>query len=118
MMRHRVLKAAMLIALALGAAGCPSRTTIREITSDPGRFSGKEIAITGRVTNSYGALGRGVFEIDDGTGRMWVFTEKYGVPSRNAQVGVAGRVVEGFSYGGSTYGVVLHERDRRTRSKG
>ena len=117
-MRHRVLGAAMLIALALAATGCPSRTTIREITNDPGRFAGKEIAIAGRVTNSYGALGTGVFEIDDGTGRMWVFTEKYGVPSRNAQVGVAGRIVEGFSYNGSTYGVVLHERDRRRGPKG
>lgn len=117
-MRHRVLGAAMLVALALGVSGCPSRTTIREINNDPGRFAGKEIAIAGRVTNSYGALGRGVFEIDDGTGRMWVFTEKFGVPSRNAQVGVAGRVVEGFSYGGSTYGVVLHEKDRRSRVKG
>lgn len=118
MMRRRVLGAAALLALALGVAGCPSRTTISEITRDPGRYADKEIAIAGRVTNSYGALGKGVFEIDDGTGRMWVFTEKYGVPSRNAQVGVSGRIVEGFSYAGSTYGVVLHERDRRSRPKG
>ena len=117
-MRRRVLGAAALLALALGAAGCPSRTTIAEINRDPGRFAGKSIAVAGRVTNSYGALGRGVFEIDDGTGRMWVFTEKYGVPGRNAEVGVSGRIVEGFSYAGSTYGVVLHERDRRTRPRG
>jgi hypothetical protein len=117
-MRHRVLGTAVLIALALAATGCPSRTTIRDIKDDPGRYAGKDIAIAGRVVNSYGAMGRGVFEIDDGTGRMWVFTEKHGVPSRNAEVGVAGRIVDGFSYAGSNYGVVLHERDRRSRTKG
>ncbi len=117
MRKSRILGAAMLLALALGATGCPSRTTIREIMNDPGRYQNKEVAIGGRVTRSYGAMGKGVFEIDDGTGRMWVFTEKYGVPGRNAYVGVAGRVVDGFSYGGSTYGTVIHESQRRTREK-
>lgn len=118
MNRSRILGAALLALTLAAATGCPSRTTIRQIMSDPGRYQGKEVAIGGRVTNSYGALGKGVFEIDDGTGRMWVYTEKYGVPGRNAYIGVSGRIMDGFSYGGSTYGTVLHETDRRTREKG
>jgi RecJ-like exonuclease len=118
MKRSRILGAAALLALTLAVAGCPSRTTIRDIMNDPGRYQGKEVAIAGHVTRSYGAVGKGIFEIDDGTGRMWVFTEKYGVPGRNAYVGVAGRIVDGFTYAGSTYGTVIHETDRRTREKG
>lgn len=118
MRKFQALGAVAMFVLLLGVAGCPSKTTIREITRDPGRYENKEVAIVGRVTNSYGALGKGVFEIDDGTGRMWVFTEKYGVPSRNAYVGVSGRIIQGFSYAGSNYGTVLRETDRRSRPKG
>ena len=118
MKMSRILGAAALLALTLAVTGCPSHTTIREIMNDPGHFQGKEVSVAGHVTRSYGALGKGIFEIDDGTGRMWVYTEKYGVPGRNAYVGVAGRIVDGFSYAGSTYGTVIHETDRRTREKG
>ena len=118
MKRSRILGAAALLVLMLGVTGCPSRTTIRDIMNDPGHFQGKEVAIGGRVTNSFGALGKGVFEIDDGTGRMWVYTEKYGVPGRNSYVGVSGRLVQGFSYQGSTYGTMIHETNRRSRERG
>jgi hypothetical protein len=66
------LGALALLALTLGVAGCPERTTIRDVLRDPGHYRNKDVAIGGRVTNSYGALGHGIFEIDDGTGRMWV----------------------------------------------
>ena len=118
MMRSRILWAGALLALTLGVAGCPERMTIRQIMNDPGRYHDKEVAVSGRVTNSYGALGKGIFEIDDGTGRMWVYTDRYGVPGRNSYIGVSGRIVDGFSYGGSTYGTVIHETDRRSRPKG
>lgn len=118
MTKSRILGVAALLVLTLGVAGCPQRTTIRQIQNDPGHYRDKDVAIGGRVTNSYGALGRGIYEIDDGTGRMWVYTEKYGVPGRNSYVGVAGRIQDGFSYGGSNYGTVLHETDRRTRPRG
>ena len=118
MLTRRTFAAAALLALALGVAGCPQRTTIRDVMNDPGRYQNKDVAIGGRVTNSYGALGKGIFEIDDGTGRMWVYTDRHGVPTRNAYVGVSGRIVDGFSYGGSSYGTVLHETERRSRPTG
>ncbi|MEW6126028.1 MAG: hypothetical protein AB1757_03110 [Acidobacteriota bacterium] len=101
--------------LAIGLTGCPERKKIRDITADPGRFNNKEVTIVGRVTNSYGALGYGVFEIDDGTGRMWVVTEKYGVPSKDAYIGVSGKVIPGVTYNGRNFGTGLHESERRTR---
>lgn len=79
-MRTRALPVLMLILAALLLAGCPPRESIARINRDPGRFAGKEISIAGRVTDSFGALGTGAFQIDDGTGTMWVFSEKFGIP--------------------------------------
>jgi hypothetical protein len=73
-------------------AGCPPRESIEKINRDPGRFAGKEIPIAGRVTDSFGALGTGVFQIDDGTGTMWVLSEKYGVPGNGNDLAVTGRI--------------------------
>lgn len=101
-----------ILAAAIFLTACPSRTTIAKINADPGRYQNKEVVVAGTVTNSFGALGRGVYEIDDGTGRMWVYTQR-GVPSKGARVGAKGRVYNGFSFAGRNFGTVLEERDRR-----
>ena len=54
---------------------------ISDINADPGRFHGKEIQIAGRVTQSIGALGKGVYLLNDGSGSLWVYSDKLGVPS-------------------------------------
>ena len=112
-MRSRVFAAVLLIAGTLLLAGCPERTTIGRINGDPYRFSGKEVTIAGRVANSFGGLGTGVFELQDETGRMWVFSEKYGVPGRDARIAVTGRVEQGFAFGGRNFAVILRETQRR-----
>ena len=95
---------------------CPSQTNIAKINADPGRYAGKEVGIVGRVTDSYGAAGIGAYEIDDGTGKMWVATRR-GIPSRGAHVGAKGYVRNGFSFGGRSYGTVMEETDRRSRGR-
>jgi hypothetical protein len=95
---------------------CPSETTISKINADPARYRNKEVAIVGTVRDSYGALGQGAYEIDDGTGRIWVVTTR-GVPSRGARVGVKGHVYTGFNFGGRNYGTVIEETDRRFKEK-
>jgi len=112
-MQTKILAAVVLIAGTLCLAGCPQRTTIERINRDPGRFTGKEVTIAGRVSNSFGALGTGVFELQDDTGRMWVFSERYGVPGRDARIAVTGRIEQGFSFGGRSFAVVLRETERR-----
>ena len=109
----RLLLVALLAIGTLILAGCPPRTTIERINRDPGHFAGKEVAIGGRVTTSYGALGTGVFEIDDGTGRMWVYSQNYGVPATGAKVGVRGTIQQGFSLGGRSFATILRETERR-----
>ena len=110
-----VLIAAVLFGTFLVTA-CPSQTNIARINADPGRYRNKEVAIVGRVTDSYGVLGQGAYEIDDGTGRIWVATRR-GIPSRGSQVGTKGYVHNGFSFGGRSYGTVIEETDRRTRGR-
>ena len=100
----------------LSLTACPSQTNIARINSDPARYRGKEVAIVGRVTDSYGVLGQGAYEIDDGTGKIWVATRR-GVPARGTQVGIKGHVQNGFSFGGRSYGTIIEETDRRTKGR-
>ena len=102
----------LLVGLCLGLVGCP-HTSIADINRDPGRFANKDVTIAGHVSNSFGALGAGVFEVDDGTGRMWVYSQNYGVPSNGAKVGVTGRIEQGFSFGGRSFATIMRETERR-----
>jgi hypothetical protein len=99
----------------LALTGCPERIKIGDISNDPGRYYDREVTVAGRVVRSWGAAGAGVYEIDDGTGKIYVATEKYGVPSKDTYVGVTGRVVPGVTWGGRNYGNGMHETRRRTR---
>ncbi len=86
-----------LVVLALTMAGCDQKT-INEIKADPGRYADKEVGVVGTVTRSIGALGTGVYEIDDGTGKLWVVS-KTGLPREGAKIGVKGTIRDGYSLG-------------------
>jgi len=109
----RLSLASLLVVGCLILAACPTRTSIERINRDPGRYVGKEVAIAGHVTTSFGALGSGVFEVDDGSGQMWVYSQNYGVPGNGARVAVRGRLEQGFSFGGRNFATILRESERR-----
>ena len=113
---RKIAALAVILGGTLLMTACPSQTNISKINSDPGRFRGKEVGIVGRVTDSYGVLGNGAYEIDDGTGRIWVATRR-GIPSRGTEIGTKGYIHNGFSFGGRSYGTVVEETDRRTRGR-
>ena len=109
-------KLASVLLVAVGSlllAGCPPRESIAKVNLDPGRYAGKEISIAGQVTDSFGGLGRGVFQVDDGTGKMWVLSTGYGVPGTGAKVAVVGRVEQGFSFAGRNFGTILRQTEQR-----
>ncbi|MDQ3820224.1 MAG: hypothetical protein M3362_21440 [Acidobacteriota bacterium] len=106
----------LLLASTLFLTACPQQTSVSKIMADPARYQGKEVSIAGRVTDSYGILGQGAYEIDDGTGRLWVATTR-GVPSRGAQVGVKGHILSGFNIGGRSFGTVLEETGRSAKGR-
>jgi hypothetical protein len=105
----------LVLAAAFLATACPSRTTIGKIESDPSKYLNKEVAVAGRVTNSYGvAMLGGIYKLDDGTGSIWVLTNR-SVPSKGAQVGVQGRIQEAVNFGGKNYGLGMIEDERKVR---
>jgi hypothetical protein len=89
------------------------RIRIGEINSDPGRFMHKEVAVAGMVTQSIGAFGKGIYQLDDGTGTLWVLSGSRGVPSKGARVGVKGTVTPTVTFLGINYATVMQESDRR-----
>jgi hypothetical protein len=102
--------AVLMIGLALVAC---ERLKIGEINADPGRFMNKEVAVAGEVTQSIGALGRGIYQVDDGTGKLWVFSDNRGVPSKGAKGGVKGHIIPTFTFLGINYATVMQESGRR-----
>lgn len=109
----RLLFALAILAATLFLVACPQQHSVAELMRDPGRYANKEVAVRGTVVSSYGALGTGLYQVDDGTGRIWVLSENYGVPSKGARVGVAGRIVPTVSFGGRSFATVIRETQRR-----
>ena len=112
---RRILFLSLILAGVLSLTACPSKTTISKISQQPNRYQDKQVGLIGTVTNSYGVLGNGVYELDDGTGRIWVVTTR-GVPSRGSRIGVSGHVYSGLEFRGRNYGLGMKEDDRRTKS--
>lgn len=104
------------IALVLTMAcltACSSHTSIADINHDPARFAGKEITIRGEASGSVGFLGSGVYQVEDGTGTIMVFSQNFGLPGNGTKVSVTGQVQQGFSFGGQNYGVIFHQTKAR-----
>ncbi len=110
-----------LLSIVMATAGCPKRTSIADIESNPGRFQDKKVAIAGTVSNSYGVSipftrdSGGIYKIDDGTGSIWVITNR-SVPGKNAQLGVTGKVQNGFVFNGKNYGLAIVEDKRKFKT--
>jgi hypothetical protein len=94
-------------------AAC-ERDKISDINADPGRFRGKEVQVAGEVTQSIGVLGKGVYQVSDGTGSLWIYSDTLGVPTKGARVGVRGTVVPTFTFLGVNYATVMRESNRRS----
>jgi hypothetical protein len=82
---------------ALLFSGC-ERKSINQIKADPSRYAHNEVAVVGNVVQSFSVLGHGAYEVDDGTGRLWVVSQT-GVPRKGARVAVRGTVRDGYDLG-------------------
>jgi hypothetical protein len=117
---YRIAGVALLATAVLLAAACPQRRSIGEIEANPARYNGKSVAVAGVVKTSYGVSipvireGGGIYRIDDGTGSLWVVSQK-DVPTRDTQIIVKGKIRNGVTYNGRNYGLVLMEDSRKYR---
>jgi len=112
MTAKRLCYFAAVVIVAFALVGC-EKVRIGQINADPGRFMGKEVGVVGTVTQSIGALGRGIYQVDDGSGRLWVLALNGGVPSKGARVGVKGHLTQSVTFLGINYATVLQENGRR-----
>jgi hypothetical protein len=87
---------------------------IAQIKSDPTQFRNKTVRVNGTVTNSFGVLSTGFYELEDDTGKIFVISNR-GVPSRGAQVRVEGSVFSGAVVGGQSLGVAIRENKHTVR---
>ena len=103
---HRIGRLAALLLILLMLTGCA--TKIQEVESNPDKYKGKEVTVSGKVTSvlSVSFLGINVYKVDDGTGSIWVQSAG-GVPAENESVRVTGKIETGVTIGGQNYGLLL-----------
>ncbi len=94
-------------------AGCGS-TKIGRINADPTRYQNKSVKVTGTVLTSFGVLGKGGYQIEDDTGKIYVISTT-GVPSKGARVTVEGRVIPGATILGNTIGTAIREERHKVK---
>src|SRR5947208_8786211 len=110
----RTIKLCCLIGAILLLSAC-SRVSVESINRDPGRFHDKEITVAGRVANSFGIADAGAFELDDGTGRLWILSDTHDLPAaHNSSVTVTGQIEQRFSFAGRTFIIILREPRKRS----
>ena len=110
-MKKRLL--APVLASAFFLTGCGA-TKIGRILDEPNRYRNRNVTVEGRVDRSFGAIVTGVYQVDDGTGKLYVLS-KGGVPRSGSKVKVNGRVQQGITLGSRSYGTVLTESSHKVR---
>jgi hypothetical protein len=98
-------------AIALFLAGCGT-VRIGRILDEPTRYRDRTVRVSGRVDGSFGAMAAGVYRVDDGTGRIYVLSNR-GVPRSGTSVSVKGRVQSGITVGSRSYGTAIREEGHR-----
>jgi len=121
--RRRTALTMVLAISALSSIACTSMT-VNQLMADPSRYRNRDVRLSGAVVDSYSFADRGIYRIDDGTGRLWVVSTT-GVPRNSARVTVKGTVREGFNLGslgdrinlppGVGAGLVLMESSHKAR---
>ena len=121
MRRTLRFSAPLLFVVVLASAACAS-ITINKVLADPSRFRDRDVTVSGEVSDSFSVTSRGAYRIKDGSGELWVISDK-GVPRNGAQVTVTGKIREGFNLGvlgdrlpaGLRNGLVLVESSHKAR---
>jgi hypothetical protein len=94
-------------------ASCGS-VKIASINADPSHFRNRTVNVTGTVVTSVGLMNTGGYQIDDGTGKIFVVS-RAGVPSRGSKVTVTGVVAPGVEVLGQPVGTAIREKSHTVK---
>ena len=101
----------LLGAIVLGLGACAPTVRIRDLLDRPQEYDGRTVKIEGTVTRSAGLFGTGAYEVDDGTGTIFVVAQGSGVPREGAKTKAKGRFESVFSLAGRTIAAIVQGRD-------
>jgi hypothetical protein len=104
---RRIRSSLVLGMLLIGLNACAGTIRIRDLLDRPQEYEGKTVRVQGTVTKSAGVLGTGAFEIDDGTGKIYVIARGQGVPREGAKTKAQGRFESVFSFLGRTMAAIV-----------
>jgi len=107
---------ALFLILVFLASGCGFHLQISQIRHEPLKYRDKEVIVKGQVVETLGIpfVQKGIFQVDDGTGKIWVVSQKRR-PVRGDAVIVKGKVKTGFSIRGHSFGTAIVEADEGKR---
>ena len=114
-MAAKVSACAFMMVTAIAVGGCDylpfGSTPIREITTAPGQFEGKEVRLKGKASGTLNVFGFKAYTLRDDTGEIPVVTPD-SLPAENSEVVVKGVVKSAIIVGGSSLGLHLEESKR------
>jgi hypothetical protein len=108
-----IISLSILILLVFTAIGCNRATKIGDILANPSQYEGKDLTIRGTVgeTAWFALVGKGAYQLGDGSGNIWVSTSQP-PPQKGLSISSKGEVQTAFSIAGQSYGTVLIETQR------
>ncbi len=101
------------LVLTVFLSGCGA-VRIGRILDEPNRYRNRSVRVDGKVTRSYGALVTGVYQLDDGSGKIYVISNS-GVPRQGSEVRVKGKVMNGVTIGTRNFGTAIREENHHVR---
>jgi len=108
-MGRSALRLALALTLATALGACASTVRIGDLLAEPQRYQGRTVKVQGTVARSVGLFGVGGFELDDGTGQIFVVAQGTGVPVQGSRTRAEGRFEPLFSLGGRSIAAIVQE---------
>ena len=104
----RHTRASLMLGFMLVSLSACSRTIrIRDLLDRPQEYDGSTVQVEGTVTQSAGVLCTGAFEVDDGSGKIYVIARGTGIPREGAKTKAKGRFESVFSLLGRTMAAIV-----------
>jgi len=85
--------------LVLICSACATHVTLDQVMTDPGRYRGTTVALTGTVDRPMAVAGYGIYRLSDGDQHLWVKTTK-GVPQAGTVARVTGQIYDAYDVRG------------------
>lgn len=101
---------ALMVILIIVLMQCAASVRIADIRNTPSRFHDKKVTLSGTVdeTITLPILGVGVYQLNDGTGTIWVKPKEM-TAEKGDHVRVTGTIRVGLTISGRSFGLILIE---------